>query len=166
MSVQDPHFRQWWAAHHVATLGVGTKMLHHPVAGDLTLDWDTLTASTDPDQQLVIWTAEPGTPLPRRPAHPRLLGRRPPAGTSHRRLTTSSSRPAPPVAPADFPGGPGQRKGVRPSVPGRVPSSRFSSLFIPAVGRPVSAVQATAPPARSRSVVDTRAPTPTPGRRW
>ncbi|MFD7219811.1 helix-turn-helix domain-containing protein [Streptomyces sp. NPDC059892] len=62
LSVQDPQFRQWWAAHHVATLSVGTKTLQHPVAGDLTLDWDTLTASTDPDQQLVIWTAEAGTP--------------------------------------------------------------------------------------------------------
>lgn len=62
LSVHDPHFRTWWAAHHVATLSVGTKTLHHPVAGELTLDWDTLTASTDPDQQLVIWTAEVGTP--------------------------------------------------------------------------------------------------------
>ncbi|MFE4367617.1 helix-turn-helix domain-containing protein [Streptomyces sp. NPDC056835] len=62
LSVQDPQFRQWWAAHQVATLSVGTKALHHPVAGDLILDWDTLTASTDPDQQLVIWTAEAGTP--------------------------------------------------------------------------------------------------------
>ncbi|MFF1832775.1 helix-turn-helix domain-containing protein [Streptomyces sp. NPDC058231] len=61
LSVQDPHFRQWWAAHHVATLSVGTKTLNHPVAGRLDLDWDTLTASTDPDQQLVIWTAEVGT---------------------------------------------------------------------------------------------------------
>lgn len=39
-----------------------TKTYHHPVAGELTLDWDTLTASTDPDQQLVVLTAEPGTP--------------------------------------------------------------------------------------------------------
>lgn len=62
LSVQDPHFRQWWAAHHVATLGVGTKGFQHPIAGELPLDWDTLTASTDPDQQVVIWTAEPGTP--------------------------------------------------------------------------------------------------------
>ncbi|MET8248104.1 helix-turn-helix transcriptional regulator [Streptomyces sp. NPDC005202] len=62
LSVQDPHFRKWWAAHHVATLSVGTKILRHPVAGELSLDWDTLTASTDPDQQLVIWTAEVGTP--------------------------------------------------------------------------------------------------------
>ncbi|MET8331415.1 helix-turn-helix transcriptional regulator [Streptomyces sp. NPDC005181] len=62
LSVQDADFRQWWAAHHVAARTVGTKVLHHPVAGELTLDWDTLTASTDPDQQLVIWTAQPATP--------------------------------------------------------------------------------------------------------
>lgn len=62
LSVQDPDFRRWWAAHQVATLSVGTKTLHHPIAGELSLDWDTLTATTDPDQQLVVWTAEPGTP--------------------------------------------------------------------------------------------------------
>ncbi|AEN13893.1 MULTISPECIES: helix-turn-helix transcriptional regulator [unclassified Streptomyces] len=62
LSVQDPDFRTWWAGHHVAALNVGTKTLHHPVAGELALDWDTLTATTDPDQQLVIWTAEVGGP--------------------------------------------------------------------------------------------------------
>ncbi|MFJ2171425.1 helix-turn-helix domain-containing protein [Streptomyces sp. NPDC087851] len=62
LSVQDADFREWWAAHHVATLSVGTKVLHHPIAGELSLDWDTLTASTDPDQQLVVWTAEVGSP--------------------------------------------------------------------------------------------------------
>ncbi|MER5184933.1 helix-turn-helix transcriptional regulator [Streptomyces sp. NPDC002896] len=61
LCVQDEDFRQWWAAHHVATLSVGTKVLNHPVAGELCLDWDTLTASTDPDQQLVVWTAEVGS---------------------------------------------------------------------------------------------------------
>jgi transcriptional regulator with XRE-family HTH domain len=62
LSVRDEDFRTWWAAHHVAALNVGTKILRHPVVGELTLDWDTLTATTDPDQQLVVWTAEPGTP--------------------------------------------------------------------------------------------------------
>ncbi|MFC8069415.1 helix-turn-helix domain-containing protein [Streptomyces sp. NPDC057293] len=62
LSVQDADFRTWWAAHHVAALSVGTKVLHHPVAGELSLDWDTLSASTDPDQQLVVWTAEAGSP--------------------------------------------------------------------------------------------------------
>ncbi|MEV0599897.1 helix-turn-helix transcriptional regulator [Streptomyces sp. NPDC050315] len=62
LCVQDPDFRKWWAAHHVSSLTVGTKTLHHPVAGELVLDWDTLTASTDPDQQLIVWTAAVGTP--------------------------------------------------------------------------------------------------------
>ncbi|MFG3552518.1 helix-turn-helix domain-containing protein [Streptomyces sp. NPDC047725] len=57
LSVQDADFRQWWAARNVAALSIGTKTLDHPVVGELSLDWDTLTASTDPDQQLVIWTA-------------------------------------------------------------------------------------------------------------
>lgn len=62
LSVQDADFRQWWAARHVAARTIGTKTLNHPVAVKLVLDWDTLTASTDPDQQLVVWTAEVGTP--------------------------------------------------------------------------------------------------------
>jgi hypothetical protein len=67
LSVHDTQFRQWWAAHHVANQRIGTKTLHHPVVGDLSLDWDTLTCATDHDQQLITWTAEPGTP-----AHDRL----------------------------------------------------------------------------------------------
>ncbi|GHB73923.1 transcriptional regulator [Streptomyces viridiviolaceus] len=62
LSVRDEDFRRWWGAHHVAIRGMGTKVFRHPVAGDLTLDWDTLTCATNPDQQLVTWTAEPGTP--------------------------------------------------------------------------------------------------------
>ncbi|MEU6511231.1 helix-turn-helix transcriptional regulator [Streptomyces sp. NPDC046942] len=62
LSVQDPDFRKWWAGHHVSSLTIGTKRLTHPVAGSLVLDWDTLTASTDPDQKLVVWTAESGSP--------------------------------------------------------------------------------------------------------
>ncbi|SDN22596.1 helix-turn-helix domain-containing protein [Streptomyces wuyuanensis] len=61
LSVQDADFRRWWGAHRVAVRGMGTKVFRHPLAGDLTLDWDTLVCSTDPDQQLVTWTAEPGT---------------------------------------------------------------------------------------------------------
>ncbi|KUM78414.1 helix-turn-helix domain-containing protein [Streptomyces curacoi] len=62
LSVRDEDFRTWWSSHHVTAGSVGTKTLHHPVVGDLTLDWDTLTAGTDPDQHLIVWTAEPGTP--------------------------------------------------------------------------------------------------------
>ena len=41
---------------------MGTKRLRHPVVGDLTLDWDSLTCTADPTQKLVIATADPGTP--------------------------------------------------------------------------------------------------------
>ncbi|MEV0697138.1 helix-turn-helix domain-containing protein [Saccharopolyspora sp. NPDC050389] len=62
LSMQDEDFRRWWGAHRVATRTMGTKVLRHPTVGDLTLDWDTLTCNSDPEQQLVTWTAEPGTP--------------------------------------------------------------------------------------------------------
>ncbi|WP_406156563.1 MULTISPECIES: hypothetical protein [unclassified Streptomyces] len=60
--VWDTEWRRWWGAHHVAVRGMGTKVFRHPLAGDLTLDWDTLVCASDPDQQLVTWTAEPATP--------------------------------------------------------------------------------------------------------
>lgn len=62
LSVQDRQFRQWWGAHQVAHHAMGTKAFRHPVAGDLTLDWETLACPTDPDQQLTVLSAEPGTP--------------------------------------------------------------------------------------------------------
>lgn len=45
----------------MASKGFGRKTLLHPVAGELVLDWDTLVLATDPEQQLIIWTAEPGS---------------------------------------------------------------------------------------------------------
>lgn len=62
LSTRDEHFRTWWAAPTTTGLGVGTKYLNHPVVGPLTLDWDTLTCATDPEQHLLVWTAEPGSP--------------------------------------------------------------------------------------------------------
>jgi transcriptional regulator with XRE-family HTH domain len=62
LSARDADFRRWWAEHHVAARRVGAKTLNHPAVGELVLEWDTLTCSTDPDQQLTIWTAAAGTP--------------------------------------------------------------------------------------------------------
>ncbi|MFI1354502.1 helix-turn-helix transcriptional regulator [Streptomyces sp. NPDC020898] len=62
LSVADADFRQWWAGRQGPGLRVGTKRLRHPVAGDLVLDWDSLTSTADPAQQLVVMTPEPGTP--------------------------------------------------------------------------------------------------------
>jgi hypothetical protein len=61
LSVQDRDFRRWWGDHRVAERTAGTKTLRHPVAGELVLDWSTLTDAADPDQQLIALTAAPGT---------------------------------------------------------------------------------------------------------
>ncbi|MER5227075.1 helix-turn-helix transcriptional regulator [Streptomyces flaveus] len=61
LSVADADFRRWWGAEHATALSVGTKTLRHPLVGEIILDWDSFISTTDAEQQLVIWTAEPGT---------------------------------------------------------------------------------------------------------
>jgi transcriptional regulator with XRE-family HTH domain len=61
LSIRDEQFRQWWAGTHVAVKRRGTRTYKHPVVGEITLDWDPLTSDADPDQQLIIYTAEPGS---------------------------------------------------------------------------------------------------------
>jgi transcriptional regulator with XRE-family HTH domain len=62
LSVTAADFRQWWAGRQMNGWRMGTKRLRHPIVGDLTLDWDSLTCTADPTQKLVIATADPGTP--------------------------------------------------------------------------------------------------------
>ncbi|MFC4031225.1 helix-turn-helix domain-containing protein [Streptomyces polygonati] len=62
LSVRDPDFRRWWADHDVHRRTFGSKRFHHPVVGDLTLDYEALTVTGDPDQVLGLYTAEPGSP--------------------------------------------------------------------------------------------------------
>jgi transcriptional regulator with XRE-family HTH domain len=65
LSIRDAQFRQWWAGTHVAIKRRGTRRYTHPVVGEITLEWDALTSDAEPDQQLVIYTAEPGSPSER-----------------------------------------------------------------------------------------------------
>ncbi|MDH6622741.1 transcriptional regulator with XRE-family HTH domain [Streptomyces sp. LBL] len=60
--MRDKQFAQWWGDHRVAARPVGTKTLIHPVVGEVTLDCDTLTATTDPNQYMTVWTAASGSP--------------------------------------------------------------------------------------------------------
>ncbi|TAM76255.1 XRE family transcriptional regulator [bacterium] len=62
LSMQSQQFREWWAAHYVASKSSGTRVFHHPMAGVLSLDWDILVSTSDRSQELVVWTAEPGSP--------------------------------------------------------------------------------------------------------
>ena len=61
LSIRDAQFRQWWAGTHVAVKRRGTRRYNHPVVGEITLDWDALTSDAEPDQQLIVYTAEPGS---------------------------------------------------------------------------------------------------------
>lgn len=60
LTVADPKFAEWWASHDVARQDFGTKLLHHPLVGDLTLDWDIFRHAASPEQQLVLNSVEPG----------------------------------------------------------------------------------------------------------
>ncbi|MFF3837509.1 hypothetical protein [Streptomyces sp. NPDC001930] len=51
-----------WADHDVRAHATGTKHLHHPLVGDLALDYVTLNVAGAPDQSLVIFTPEPASP--------------------------------------------------------------------------------------------------------
>ncbi|ATL28292.1 helix-turn-helix transcriptional regulator [Streptomyces formicae] len=61
LSVKSETFRRLWADHQVKEKTHGTKHIHHPVVGELILPYETLTLPGDPDQILVVYTAEPGT---------------------------------------------------------------------------------------------------------
>ncbi|MFD5411578.1 helix-turn-helix transcriptional regulator [Streptomyces nojiriensis] len=62
LSMKSADFRRWWAEHPVQDKTSGTKRFHHPVAGDLELAYETLRATDDPDQALITYAAEPGSP--------------------------------------------------------------------------------------------------------
>jgi transcriptional regulator with XRE-family HTH domain len=62
LSVHSDVFRRMWADHDVLAHTTGTKRLHHPLVGDLTLDYVVLAVEGDPDQNLTILTPEPASP--------------------------------------------------------------------------------------------------------
>jgi transcriptional regulator with XRE-family HTH domain len=62
LSVRSDDFRQFWADHRVLARTSGTKRYHHPVVGDLTLTYRTLTLPEDAEQSVYIYTAAGGSP--------------------------------------------------------------------------------------------------------
>ncbi len=61
LTIASPQFAQWWQAHRVYQRTHGDKSFRHPIVGDLTLQYETLTLPGDPDQALFLFTAEAGT---------------------------------------------------------------------------------------------------------
>ncbi|WP_033220272.1 helix-turn-helix transcriptional regulator [Kitasatospora phosalacinea] len=62
LSTRSEEFRVRWGAHDVRHHGTGTKRFHHPAVGDLTLAYEGLQLTADPDLTLTVYTAEPGSP--------------------------------------------------------------------------------------------------------
>ncbi|MFI8346969.1 helix-turn-helix transcriptional regulator [Streptomyces sp. NPDC085596] len=62
LSTRSEEFRSRWAAHDVRHHGTGTKRFHHPTVGPLTLAYEGLQLTAEPDLTLTIYTAEPGSP--------------------------------------------------------------------------------------------------------
>ncbi|MFD0278180.1 helix-turn-helix transcriptional regulator [Kitasatospora sp. NPDC127111] len=62
LSMRSEEFRRWWAEHPVGDKTSGRKRFHHPLVGELDLCYDTLRPADDPDQALITYAAEPGSP--------------------------------------------------------------------------------------------------------
>ncbi|WP_193046714.1 helix-turn-helix transcriptional regulator [Mycolicibacterium baixiangningiae] len=62
LSIHSEEFRRWWSGHDVQRRTTGSKAYHHPLVGDLTVQYQALSPATDPDQILYVYTTEPGSP--------------------------------------------------------------------------------------------------------
>ena len=62
LSTRSEDFRHRWAAHDVRYHRTGRKRLHHPLVGDLELDYEAFELPGDPGQRINVYTAPPHTP--------------------------------------------------------------------------------------------------------
>jgi transcriptional regulator with XRE-family HTH domain len=61
LSTRSEDFRTRWAAHNVRFHRNGTKRIHHPVVGELELNFETLELAADDGLAINIYTTEPGS---------------------------------------------------------------------------------------------------------
>jgi transcriptional regulator with XRE-family HTH domain len=62
LSTRSEDFRRRWAAHDVRYHRTGRKRFHHPIVGDLELDFEAFELPGDTGQRLNVYTAPPGSP--------------------------------------------------------------------------------------------------------
>lgn len=62
LTIASPQFAHWWEEHRVHQRTFGHKHFLHPVVGELTLQYETLTTPGDADTVLFLFTAEAGSP--------------------------------------------------------------------------------------------------------
>ncbi len=61
LCVCSADFARMWARHEVRAKTASAKRFRHPLAGDLTLDFETFSVNSAPGQHLVVYRAEPGS---------------------------------------------------------------------------------------------------------
>jgi transcriptional regulator with XRE-family HTH domain len=61
LSTRSGEFRTRWAAHNVRFHRTGTKRLHHPIVGDLSLSYEPMELPADAGLTMTAYTAEPGS---------------------------------------------------------------------------------------------------------
>jgi transcriptional regulator with XRE-family HTH domain len=61
LSTRSPEFGSLWAAHNVRYHQTGIKRLHHPVVGELELDYEVMEISADDGLTIGCYSAEPGS---------------------------------------------------------------------------------------------------------
>jgi transcriptional regulator with XRE-family HTH domain len=61
LSLRSEDFRRLWADHEVKECAYGVKRVRHPVAGLLTLPYETLAVPGELAQTIVVYTPEPGS---------------------------------------------------------------------------------------------------------
>ena len=62
LCTRSDDFRVRWAAHDVRLHRTGLKHFHHPVVGDLHLNFESMQLSADPGLTLTALSAEAGSP--------------------------------------------------------------------------------------------------------
>lgn len=61
LSTRSELFRTLWAAHNVRTHDTGIKHVHHPLVGELNLNFEAMEFVADPGLTMFVYTAEPGS---------------------------------------------------------------------------------------------------------
>jgi transcriptional regulator with XRE-family HTH domain len=61
LSTRSDEFRVRWAAHNVRFHQTGVKRIHHPVVGELTLNYEAMELAADAGLTLSVYAAEPGS---------------------------------------------------------------------------------------------------------
>lgn len=61
LSTRSELFRTLWATHNVHRHDAGSKRFHHPIVGELTVNYEAMELVADPGLTMFVYTTEPGS---------------------------------------------------------------------------------------------------------